>query len=285
MVEYLNRNEMKVLGALLASSLGHNELIVETGLADKVVRRIRKTLIARGHVGEDRKNWKRGKSLPHFITEHGKTVFLANKDATKMMNQVLDTYSRQNVQGQILSFQNILVFLFSIAYNELYTKGDINAYLEFIKSVELPIREDLNKSKIEQLNELIKTNNFFHAVDARDPYLTLNNLELVGLYHDALLAKEKKHLLTENHRYILEKTGKSTKNYIIKHNTRLMKQLQEDERSWINVKEKLHEELLERENELREQYGHKKFGELFESFYIQVKDSPSWSRNRKIILS
>ena len=283
MIEYLNRDEMEILGALLTGSLGHRKLMRETKLHDKIVRRICEDLLTRHHIGIDKNNWKQGKSLPHFITEQGKTSFLANKDAKKMMTQVLDTYSRKNTKEQILAFQNILVFLFSIAYKELYKKGNIDSYLMFIKSVELPIREILNKSKIEQLDELIKNNSFFHTIYSLDPYLTLNDLEFVGLYHDALLAKEKNHLLTENHGYILEKTGKSTKNQMIRHNTRLIKKLQKDGISDYDIRSKRQEELLKREEELREKVGLIKFNEIFERYYLQVKDSPSWSRNRQIL--
>lgn len=176
------------------------------------------------------------------------------------------------------TLEESFISTYKVAYNLLHKHGLESGYRRLLQIIERSAMNMMNEDIEAKLNDIKndKVTGIF-----LDPYFIINDCTLNSIYQDAVLAKEKNHLLNENHGDILEKAGKLTKNQIVKHNKLILEQLLKEEISEQDIRNKLQEETTEREKELKEIFDH---SHEIETYYDKVRNSPPWSRNRQIIL-
>ena len=99
----------------------------------------------------------------------------------------------KNVSERIDALSVVIESSFEIAYDSLHQYGRKELFRKFLESMELPIRKILTTQQIDRLNQSLKENKLKLpiALPALDPYFTLHDLELVGLYYDAMLLGKK----------------------------------------------------------------------------------------------
>jgi len=274
-LEKIEENQDKHPQGVPAGKL--RDLICDQGMGNKTYYAFKSWLKEKGYIKEQTVGTK-GRGRPKkiiYITAKGHEIINRSRDVGKLTEEVRKFYATEEKSQRTNSLREIFKTIFIIAYEE-FKEGKPNDYIEFLKSIEIPIRDYLNKDIVGKID---KIRNGIDVGDYEDPYFIIDRIGLSALYYDAKLAKRMGHFLTPNHMYVLIKANEYTEEELIRHNKEWARRFEEEEAKGEEEPNaplwRLNPYLfVVHEREIRE----KIYGGRFKAYYDQLRER-TYSRN------